>query len=121
MITPILLNRLAWKGYLVFMCTNFAFVPLVYFCYPETANLTLEEIDYIFSDDSKNSVKWSLEMRKERMKGGRRESFVPTGAGSRRASRASKPGIEHDGERTLRSSRDETYGKEDSYEHSEKV
>jgi len=86
MITPILLNRLAWKGYLVFMVTNFLFVPLVYFCYPETANLTLEEIDYIFAEPDKGAVKWSLEMRKERMKHGRRESMVG-GFSSRRASR----------------------------------
>jgi MFS family permease len=80
MITPVILNRLAWKGYLIFMCTNFAFIPLVYFCYPETANLTLEEIDFIFADETVSSVKLSKEMRKERVKGGRRESFVqPTG------------------------------------------
>lgn len=29
MITPTLLNNLKWKGYLIFMCLNFAFVPLV--------------------------------------------------------------------------------------------
>jgi hypothetical protein len=29
MITPTLLNNLEWKGYLIFMCLNFAFVPLV--------------------------------------------------------------------------------------------
>jgi hypothetical protein len=40
MITPTLINNLAWKGYLIFMALNFAFVPLVYFCYPETANLS---------------------------------------------------------------------------------
>jgi hypothetical protein len=31
------------------MCTNFAFVPLVYFFYPETANMSLESIDYLFT------------------------------------------------------------------------
>ncbi|KAK5102284.1 hypothetical protein LTR24_000194 [Lithohypha guttulata] len=82
MITPILLNRLQWKGYLIFMVTNFLFVPLVYFCYPETANLTLEEIDYIFAEPDKGAVKWSLEMRKERVKNGHRESMV--GHSSRR-------------------------------------
>ena len=76
MITPIILTRLAWKAYLIFMCTNFAFIPLVYFCYPETANLTLEEIDYIFIDETKGAVKLSKEMRRERVKGRRRESFV---------------------------------------------
>ena len=29
MITPTLLNSLAWKGYLIFMCLNFSFIPLV--------------------------------------------------------------------------------------------
>lgn len=44
MITPTIIDKLQWKAYLIFMCTNLAFVPLVYFCYPETTNLTLEEI-----------------------------------------------------------------------------
>lgn len=48
MITPTLLNSLAWKGYLIFMALNFSFIPLVYFCYPETTNLTLEEVDWLF-------------------------------------------------------------------------
>ncbi|KAH6657243.1 putative Myo-inositol transporter 1 [Truncatella angustata] len=48
MITPTLISNLAWKGYLIFMALNFAFIPLVYFCYPETSNLTLEEIDWLF-------------------------------------------------------------------------
>lgn len=48
MVTPTLLNSLAWKGYLIFMVLNFSFIPLVFFCYPETANLTLEEVDWLF-------------------------------------------------------------------------
>ncbi|KAI0170275.1 putative Myo-inositol transporter 1 [Pestalotiopsis sp. NC0098] len=48
MITPTLISNLAWKGYLIFMALNFAFIPLVYFCYPETSNLSLEEIDWLF-------------------------------------------------------------------------
>ncbi|EXL60717.1 hypothetical protein FOCG_00010 [Fusarium oxysporum f. sp. radicis-lycopersici 26381] len=48
MITPTIIDKLQWKAYLIFMCTNFAFIPLVYFCYPETTNLTLEEVDYLF-------------------------------------------------------------------------
>ena len=57
MITPTLLNSLKWKGYLIFMVLKFAFVPLVYFCYPETSNLTLEEIDWLFLE--KDPVKAS--------------------------------------------------------------
>ncbi|PYH93646.1 sugar transporter [Aspergillus ellipticus CBS 707.79] len=48
MIAPTLIQDLAWKGYLIFVCFNLAFVPLIYFYYPETANLTLEEIDSLF-------------------------------------------------------------------------
>lgn len=47
-ITPTLIDKLEWQAYFIFMCTNLAFVPLVYFCYPETNNLTLEEVDYLF-------------------------------------------------------------------------
>lgn len=87
------------------MVTNFLFVPLVYFCYPETANLTLEEIDYIFADESKSSVKWSLELRKQKLRGDRRHSFVDIGGVARRASGAGKGNA--DGEDTLRGSHDE--------------
>lgn len=93
------------------MCTNFAFVPLVYFCYPETANLTLEEIDYIFAEPDKSSVKWSLEMRRERVKHGRRESMV--GYSSRRASMAGSTARESDHEGKMGSNGD--------VHHSEKV
>ncbi|KAF9889637.1 hypothetical protein FE257_007145 [Aspergillus nanangensis] len=79
MITPVIINRLQWKAYLIFMCTNFAFVPLVYFCYPETAKLTLEEIDYLFTDKDKSPVKLSLELQKERKHGQGHSIVVDTG------------------------------------------
>ena len=63
MVTPTLLNSLAWKGYLIFMCLNFSFIPLVYFCYPETANLTLEEVDWLFYEG--DVVKRSRRVAKE--------------------------------------------------------
>lgn len=66
MITPIIINRLQWKAYLIFMCLNFAFVPLIYFCYPETAKLTLEEIDYLFTTPGKSAVQMSKELVKQR-------------------------------------------------------
>ncbi|OJJ31257.1 hypothetical protein ASPWEDRAFT_187172 [Aspergillus wentii DTO 134E9] len=49
MMAPVIINRLQWKAYLIFMVTNFLFVPILYFFYPETSNLRLEDIDLIFS------------------------------------------------------------------------
>lgn len=43
MITPTLLARLDWKTHLIFMATNFAFVPIIYFFYPETRNISLDD------------------------------------------------------------------------------
>ncbi|PLB53109.1 putative transcription factor TFIIIB complex subunit Brf1 [Aspergillus steynii IBT 23096] len=48
MISPTLIQDLAWKGYLIFMCFNLIFVPIIYFFYPETATLSLEQIDTLF-------------------------------------------------------------------------
>ncbi|KAK5054398.1 hypothetical protein LTR84_001288 [Exophiala bonariae] len=51
MITPVCLNRLEWKTYLIFMALAFAFAPIIYFFYPETSNISLEDIDKIFMKD----------------------------------------------------------------------
>jgi MFS family permease len=59
---PIIIERLKWKAYLIFMATNFCFIPLVYYCYPETTRLTLEEIDWLFTKPG--AVKRSLRVRK---------------------------------------------------------
>jgi len=49
MITPIIINRLEWRAYLIFVVTNLLFVPMFYFFFPETSNLRLEDIDHIFA------------------------------------------------------------------------
>ncbi|KAJ5959367.1 uncharacterized protein N7479_006517 [Penicillium vulpinum] len=64
MITPVIINRLHWKAYLVFMATNAAFVPAFYFFFPETSNLRLEEIDLIFTRPG-NPVQNAREMAME--------------------------------------------------------
>jgi hypothetical protein len=64
MITPVIINRLQWKAYLIFMATNLLFVPAFYFFYPETSNLGLEDIDYIFTEGG-NPVTVARRMQKE--------------------------------------------------------
>jgi MFS family permease len=48
MMTPSVMGELGWKGYLIFTVFNFAFIPAIYFFYPETTGRRLEEIDAIF-------------------------------------------------------------------------
>jgi hypothetical protein len=64
MITPVIINRLQWKAYLIFMATNLLFVPVFYFFYPETSNFGLEDIDYIFTEGG-NPVTVARRMQKE--------------------------------------------------------
>ncbi|KAH7115921.1 hypothetical protein B0J11DRAFT_113492 [Dendryphion nanum] len=48
MIAPIALHNIGYRTYIIFACTNFAIVPLIYFFYPETAYRSLEEVDVLF-------------------------------------------------------------------------
>ncbi|KAJ5604903.1 hypothetical protein N7510_010057 [Penicillium lagena] len=64
MITPVIIDRIQWKAYLIFMVTNFCFIPIIYFFYPETSNLRLEDIDLIFSRGG-DPVKRAREMAAE--------------------------------------------------------
>lgn len=82
MISPIIINRLAWKAYLIFMATNIVFVPIIYFLYPETGNLRLEDVDFIFSDGD-NPVKVAREMNKRIRQGLAATENVEAGLGKK--------------------------------------
>ena len=49
-VAPIMIQALAWKTYLVFMCFNLAFIPVTYFTLVETKGYKLERIDKIFAE-----------------------------------------------------------------------
>ncbi|KAJ5886989.1 uncharacterized protein N7473_009663 [Penicillium subrubescens] len=52
-ITPIGIQSLGWKFWIVWTVTNALFLPVLYFLYPETANRSLEDIDaYYHSNPS---------------------------------------------------------------------
>lgn len=48
LITPLGIQNLGWRFYLMFGFFNIAFLPLVWFFYIETSKLTLEQIDRVF-------------------------------------------------------------------------
>lgn len=50
-ITPIGIESLRWKFYIIWTVLNLVFVPTIYFFYPETANRQLEDIDLFFRDN----------------------------------------------------------------------
>ncbi|KAJ5232275.1 hypothetical protein N7468_005231 [Penicillium chermesinum] len=48
---PMGFNNVGWKYYLVIICWSAFFIPVIYFFWPETARLTLEEIAKNFGDE----------------------------------------------------------------------
>jgi MFS family permease len=49
-VTPVGLNKLGWKYFMVFVVTNVSNAIVSYFLFPETKNKTLEEIGLLFGD-----------------------------------------------------------------------
>ncbi|KAM0815446.1 putative Major facilitator superfamily (MFS) profile domain-containing protein [Seiridium cardinale] len=50
-VTPIGVQSLGWQFYIVWTVTNAAFLPILYFFYPETADRTLEDLDAYYRDN----------------------------------------------------------------------
>ncbi|ETS79304.1 hypothetical protein PFICI_09157 [Pestalotiopsis fici W106-1] len=50
-ITPVSIKNIGWRTYVYFCIFNFCFLPLIYFFYPETRNLSLEQIDKLFTGE----------------------------------------------------------------------
>ena len=50
-ITPIGIQTLQWKFYIIWTVFNAAFVPIIYLFYPETADRTLEDVDRLFREN----------------------------------------------------------------------
>ena len=54
--TSVGIRNLGYKFYIMFAVFNLAFIPVVYFLYPETANRTLEDLDDYFDKDSPHKI-----------------------------------------------------------------
>ena len=63
---PVLFSKIGENTLHVFGAVNFLSIPLIWAFYPETANRTLEEMDYLFMSDS--PWVWDEEENFRRMK-----------------------------------------------------
>jgi hypothetical protein len=43
------INNIGWKTYVIFAVFNACWVPIIFFFYPETKGLQLEDVDRLFS------------------------------------------------------------------------
>lgn len=51
-ITPVGIQNIGWKLYIVFCILNWATIVVVWFWYPETSGKTLESIDFLFASQT---------------------------------------------------------------------
>lgn len=66
LLNPVMFSRIGENTLHIFGVVNFLSIPLVWAFYPETANRTLEEMDYLFM--SKSPFVWDEEENFRRMK-----------------------------------------------------
>ncbi|PFH58077.1 hypothetical protein XA68_14196 [Ophiocordyceps unilateralis] len=50
--TPIAIENIGWRTYIIFAVFNAIWVPIIFFCFPETKGLELEEVDRLFADSN---------------------------------------------------------------------
>jgi hypothetical protein len=60
-ITPISIDNIGWRTYIIFAVLNTCWVPIIFFFFPETKGLELEAVDALFSGDAQMEL---LEFRK---------------------------------------------------------
>lgn len=68
-IVPIAIGNIGWRTYIIFAAFNLAFVPMIYFLYPETAGFSLEAVDLAFMDPDVSPVKKADELWKRIRRG----------------------------------------------------
>ena len=62
-VIPIGITNIGWKVFLIFAIFNLAYIPIVYFLFPETAGFSLEMVDLCFTDRTQSPVKRSKQLR----------------------------------------------------------
>lgn len=62
-VNPVALEALSWKYYIVFICALVLWLVVIYFTYPETRGLTLEEVSMVF--DGKKALETTYDIKAE--------------------------------------------------------
>jgi hypothetical protein len=68
MVTPVAIETIGWKYYLVFLIISAIIVPVVYFGYPETMGRSLEELEMMFTETE--SIRGIVKESKKPLTGG---------------------------------------------------
>jgi Sugar (and other) transporter len=51
-ITPIAIDNIGWRTYIIFAVLNALWVPIIYIFFPETKGLQLEAVDRLFAGEA---------------------------------------------------------------------
>ncbi|KAL3476070.1 general substrate transporter [Aspergillus californicus] len=59
--TPVGIESIGWRYYMLYAIFNFLFIPIIWYFYVETANLSLEQVDRLFEikHDAGKDMSWS--------------------------------------------------------------
>lgn len=87
-ITPIAIQNIQWRTFIIFACFCFAWIPIVYFFFPETNGLELEDVDHLFERGGITGGVWETRGHPVRPGYHREQANVVTGAEKGRASDA---------------------------------
>jgi hypothetical protein len=69
-ITPIAINNIGWKTYIIFAVLNAAWVPVIYLFFPETKGLELEAVDRLFAGEALLSEEYGGNNEEKGVSGG---------------------------------------------------
>lgn len=51
-ITPIAIDNIGWRTYIIFAVLNAFWVPIIFIFFPETKGMQLEDVDRLFAGDA---------------------------------------------------------------------